>query len=133
MGGGHDARNDDTRARFKIRDSPETGCEKTQCVLLVIRPRQLVSHMIDAVHHQRDVFFVGLKEIHHLAIEIPGVQWDSGYRRVIVVSRGMLGQFFEIDIPITSMMKIGVVDDETCTRFRGWPTIWAQQSAQKMQ
>src|ERR1700684_9355 len=103
MGSRHDARNGDTRARFKICDSAETSCEKTQCVLFLVRSGQLVSHMIDAVHHQRNMFSVDLKEISHLAIKIPGIQRDRSYRGVVVVSCSVTRQFFEVDIAITSM------------------------------
>src|ERR1700686_2046618 len=45
----------------------------------------------------------------------------------------MICQFFEINIAITSMMKIRVVYDETGTRLRRRPSIRSQQPPQKMQ
>src|ERR1700731_3271856 len=89
--------------------------------------------MVHPVHHQRNVVFVGLKKIYHLAIEIPSVQRDRGDGRVIVVSCGMICQFFEIDIAIASMMKIRIVYDETGTWLRRRPTVRSKQLPQKMQ
>src|ERR1700730_17681350 len=89
--------------------------------------------MINAVHHQRNVFFAGLEQVSHRAIKIPGVQRDGGNGRVVVVSRGMICQFFEIDIAIASMMKIRIVYDETGTWLRRRPTVRSKQLPQKMQ